>query len=181
MSQKNYLSLNHEITSQQTFQRCFSDVVKLIWQHDPVQRQINVETTLCMSTLKFSTLNNVESTLFISTLILNVVIFNVEIYNIVSTLIKIWSFAKYDHLQKAKKSQNIFFWALKKKQKKLNTLNSKFRLPFENLVDCIPHFKRNMERNISEVAKVFITARKCSITGTIFKPFHFIKCSLSFN
>ena len=33
-----------------------------------VQPQINVETTLCISTLEFTTLNNVESTLRISTL-----------------------------------------------------------------------------------------------------------------
>ena len=33
------------------------------------QRQINVKTTLCISTLEFTTSNNVESTLCISTLI----------------------------------------------------------------------------------------------------------------
>ena len=50
------------------------------------QRQISVETTLCISTLKFTTSNNVESTLCISTLtwttLDNVVIFNVEFYNV---------------------------------------------------------------------------------------------------
>ena len=41
-----------------------------IWRRDVGQRQINVETTLCKSMLKLTTLNNVESTLSISTLIL---------------------------------------------------------------------------------------------------------------
>ena len=58
-------------------------------RRDVAQRQINVETTLCISTLKFTTSNNVESTLCISTVDMNnvgqrqnnVVIFNVEFYN----------------------------------------------------------------------------------------------------
>ena len=37
-------------------------------RRDVAQRQINVETTLCTSTLKFTTFNNVETTLCISTL-----------------------------------------------------------------------------------------------------------------
>ena len=57
------------------------------------QRQINVETTLCISTLKFTTSNNVESTLCISTLTWTTLDNNViqptdsdEIANIISTL-----------------------------------------------------------------------------------------------
>ena len=54
--------------TQQTFQRCFNVVLWLMRRRDVGQRQINVETTLCISTLEFTTLNNVESTLCISTL-----------------------------------------------------------------------------------------------------------------
>ena len=56
------------VTTQQTFQRCFNVVFWLTPRRDVGQRQINVETTLCISTLKFTTSNNVESTLCISTL-----------------------------------------------------------------------------------------------------------------
>ena len=52
-----------------TFKRCFNVVFRLIWRCNVSQRQINVETTLCTSTLKFATLNNVKSTLSISKLI----------------------------------------------------------------------------------------------------------------
>ena len=77
------------LISQQTFQRCFNVVFWLMRRRDVGQRQINIETTLCISTLKFTTSNNVESTLCISTVDMNnvgqrqnnVVIFNVEFYN----------------------------------------------------------------------------------------------------
>ena len=45
-------------------QRCF----RLIWHRDIAQRQINVETTLCTSMLKFTTFSDVETSLYISTL-----------------------------------------------------------------------------------------------------------------
>ena len=48
---------------------CFNVAVRLIWRRDVRQRQINVETTLCTSTLEFTTLNNVVSILSILTLI----------------------------------------------------------------------------------------------------------------
>ena len=57
-------------------------------RRDVRQRQINAETTLCISTLNFTTSNNVESTYFnvdmnnIRQLRNNVVIFNVEFYNV---------------------------------------------------------------------------------------------------
>ena len=54
--------------AQQTFQRCFNVVFWLMRRRDVAQRPINVETTLYISTLKFSTSNNVESTLCVSTL-----------------------------------------------------------------------------------------------------------------
>ena len=54
--------------TQQTFQRSFNVVFWLMWRRDVGQRQINVETTSCISTLKCATSNNVESSLCISTL-----------------------------------------------------------------------------------------------------------------
>ena len=57
------------ITSQQTFQRFFNVVFWLMRRRDVGQYQITVETTLCISTLEFTTSNNVESMLCISTLI----------------------------------------------------------------------------------------------------------------
>ena len=58
------------VNTQETFQRCFNVVVRMRWRRNDGQCQINVETTLCMSTLKFTTLNNVKSTLPILMLIL---------------------------------------------------------------------------------------------------------------
>ena len=58
------------ISTQETFQRGFNFVFRVIWLRDVGQCQINVETTLCMSTLKFTTLNNVTSKLSVSALIL---------------------------------------------------------------------------------------------------------------
>ena len=54
------------VLSQQTFQRCFNVVFWLMRLRDVGQRQIKVETTLCTSTLKCATSNNIESTLCIS-------------------------------------------------------------------------------------------------------------------
>ena len=58
-----------DVNTQKTFQRCFNFVVRMVWRREVRQCQINVQTTLRMSTLKFPTLSNVESTLSISTLI----------------------------------------------------------------------------------------------------------------
>ena len=54
----------YELT-QQIFQRRFNVVFRLIWRRDVAQRQINVESTLRTSELKFTTFNNVETTLYI--------------------------------------------------------------------------------------------------------------------
>ena len=79
-------------TTQQLFQFCFNVAFWLIWRFDVRQSQANVETTLCTLKLKFTTLNDVESTLFISPLISvdfnvrecrnNVVIFIVDFDNV---------------------------------------------------------------------------------------------------
>ena len=59
----------HFVWAHQTFQRCFNVIFWLMRRRDVGQRQINVETTLCISTLDFTTSSNVESMLCISTLI----------------------------------------------------------------------------------------------------------------
>ena len=69
MSDYLYFPSNLKDITHQTFPRCFNVALRLIWRRDVGQRQTNVEVTLCTSTLEFSTLNNVESTLSISTLI----------------------------------------------------------------------------------------------------------------
>ena len=87
-----------EIT-QQTFQRRFNVVFRLIWRRDVAQRQINVATTfryilfntvetiLCLSTLNWTMLDNVEITLSFLTSIFTT-LGNVE------TTLRIWPFEK---------------------------------------------------------------------------------------
>ena len=58
------------LSTQETFQCGLSVVVRVIWLRDVRQCQSNVETTLRMSALRFTTLSNVKSTLSVSTLIL---------------------------------------------------------------------------------------------------------------
>ena len=81
-------------------QRCFS----LIWRREVAQRQINVETTLCTSMLKFTTFNNVETTLCISMLnwttldnVETTLSFSTSIFTTlgnVETTLRIWPFGK---------------------------------------------------------------------------------------
>ena len=75
-----------EVISQQTLQRCFKVIFWLVRRRDVRQRQINVEPTLCILTLEFTTSNNVESMLCISTLIW-ATLDNVETTLLFSTLI----------------------------------------------------------------------------------------------
>ena len=82
------------------------------------------------STLKFTTLNIVESTLSISTLILT------TLDNVKTTMFfqrrvsQHWSKLKqlyeYDHVQKVENSKKVFLRLKKKKDMKLSTLNPKF-------------------------------------------------------
>ena len=90
--------------SQQTFQRRFNVVFRLIWRRGVAQSEINVETTLCTSTLKFTTLNNVETTLCFSTLnwttldnVETTLSFSTSIFTTlgnVETTLRIWPFQK---------------------------------------------------------------------------------------
>ena len=93
----------------------FQCYLLLIWAHNVGQRQINVEITFHISTLEFTTSNNVESTLCISTLnnVETTLSFSTLRFTIlvnVETALWKWSFLK-------RTKKNYF---------KLNTLNSKF-------------------------------------------------------
>ena len=125
------------MSTQETFQRGLT--VTVIWHRDVRQRQINFETALCISTLKFTTLKNVQSTLSISTLILTT-LDNVEAMLLfstssfitlinVETTLWIWPFSRswkeqknIFELQKKKMSHlvnNTCFrlWSIKRKEK----------------------------------------------------------------
>ena len=72
------------VNTQETFQRSLNVVVRVIWHRDVGKWQINFKTALCISMLKFTTLNNVKSTLSISTLMLTT-LENVETMLLFST------------------------------------------------------------------------------------------------
>ena len=150
----------------------------LIWRSDVKQREINVETTLCTSTLKCTTLNKVESTLSLSTLILTILdkaettlsfstsSFTVQT-NIVETTLRI-----LPHVKSLKINLELraikYFWVSNKMHLKWNALNSvetTFSKSCSIYFHCLPqitavsyfsncsslvHFKRNTEKNISQ-------------------------------
>ena len=99
--------------SQQMFQHCLNVVVRLIWHCSVGQCQIKVETALCMSILKFTTLNNVESVLSISVLILTILdnletmlLFSMPSFTAlinVELMLRIWQYSK-----SWKEQKNIF-------------------------------------------------------------------------
>ena len=127
------------VNTQETFQRCSNVAVRVIWRRDVRQCHINVEATLCMSKLKFITLNNVKSTLSISTLILTtldnvetMLLFSTSSFTTlinVETKLWIWPFSKswieqknIFELQKRKITHLInntcfWLWSIKKKRK----------------------------------------------------------------
>ena len=73
--------------TQETFQHYLNIVVRVIWHRNIWPCQINIETMLCMSTLKYTTLNKIKSTMLFSTLMLTTLV-NIE------TMLWIWSFSK---------------------------------------------------------------------------------------
>ena len=91
-------------STQQTFQCRFNVAFRLIWCRGVAQRQINVETTLCTSTLKFTRFINLETTLRISTLnwttlgnVETTWSFSTSIYTTLGkfeTTLRIWPFGK---------------------------------------------------------------------------------------
>ena len=140
--------------TQQTFQRRFNVGFRLIWRRDVAQRQINIETTLFISTLNLTALYVVETTFFFLTSIFTTSKQRCE----------------YDHLKKnqvsIQKQNNIFHlqricWA-------------------QNLVHFFPIWREICKRIFPEPQK-FLKHRINWIAKSIFKPSHFVKCQLVFN
>ena len=105
------------VNNLRTFQRRFNVAFRLIWRRDIAQRQSNVETTLCTSTLTFTTFNNIETTLRISTLNWTT-LDNVETTLSFSTSIsQRWTTSKqcckYDHSIKPQFKSKIIFLSFK--------------------------------------------------------------------
>ena len=121
-------------SSQQTFQRRFNVAFRLIWRRDVAQHQIKVETTLCTSTLKFTTFNNVETTLYISTLNWTT-LDNVETRLSSSTSI----FTTLDNVE-----TTLRIWPFRKKNKHWFKNKIIFLSFKESKSSFFPHFKRNL-------------------------------------
>ena len=100
------------VNTQETFQCGLDVVVRVTWRRDIGQCKINVETTFCMSKLKFTMLSNVISTLSISKLILtkldNTETMLLFLTSSFITLINVETACEYDHFQKVEKSKKIF-------------------------------------------------------------------------
>ena len=86
---------------QETYQRCLNVVARVIWRLDVGQCQINVETTLCMSTSRFTT------SIYNRQRRNNVVIFNVKFHNVDQRQNNAVNITIFKNLKRAKK----YFWA----------------------------------------------------------------------
>ena len=139
------------LSSQQTFQRCFNVAVRLIWHSNVEQPQINVER-MCMlklTTLKLTSLNNVDSTLSVSKLILT------TLENVKTTR------CGYKHFQKFEKEKKIYIYIymfiytkIKKPKTRCVRVNIQYKNTFSivtnisvvlhNLLQCvwIKHFTK---------------------------------------
>ena len=154
---------NSNTRAQQKLQHRFNVVFRSIWRRNVSQHQINVETTLYTSTMKFKTFNNVESTLSISTLnwamLANVktTSFSTSTFTTlgnVETTFRIWPFEKQN---------NIF-----ELQRMCWTRNLHFFPILRGICKWI--FAEPQTSNILNTKK-----------KTIFKQSRFVKCQLVFN
>ena len=118
----------------------------------------NVETTLCFSTLNWTTLGNVEITLSFSTSIFTT-LGNVE------TTLRIWPFEK--KIKPRLKNKIIF-------------LSFKEYAGFKNFLHYLPILRGSCKRTFGE-PQIFLKHRIYRITKSIFKPSYFVKCQLVFN
>ena len=105
------------VVAQQTFQRCFNVVVRLIWRHNVGQHQINAQTMLHTSTLDFRMLSSLGSTLSVSTLICTMLakeertLFLTSIYTTFSqakTTLWIWPLKKWKLNFESR--TELYFW-----------------------------------------------------------------------
>ena len=135
------------------FQRRFNVVFRLMWRRDVAKCEINVKATSCTSTLKFTTLNNIESTSSISTLIWTI-LDNVEAtftfsMSIFTTLVNV--------------KTTLWIWPFEQKNEassqKQNSIFELQRIRWtQNLLQFVPHFKRNMQKNICRAATILKTS-----------------------
>ena len=158
---------------QQTFQRRFNVVFRLLWHSTTSNLRWN--NVLWSANVEITTLNNVESTLSIWKLIW------IMLDNVDETL----SFSMQIFTTLGNIETTLWIWSLEKLWKWSLEQNKIFKLKrirrTENLLHFILHFilhvKRNMEKNICRAAK-FLKHRIYWIVNTIFKPSHFVKCQL---
>ena len=144
----------YQRTTQKTFQRRFKVAFRLIWCRDGAQRQINVETTFCTSTLKLAKFSNVETPLCISTL-------NWTTLDNVETTLRIWSFQKKKNKPRFQKQNNIF--------------ELQGRCWTQSFLLFFPILRAICKRILVEPQK-FLKHRIHWITKSIFKPSHLVKC-----
>ena len=116
----------------------------------------NIETTLPFSTLNWTALDNVKD---------NTVIFTVYFHNVGQRRNKVANMTICKKRKKRLDSKTKqYFWASK------NMLDSKFSSFF-------PILRGTCKRTFQEPQK-FIKHRICWVTKSIFKPSHFVKCQL---
>ena len=126
------------INNQETFQRGPKVVFGVIWRCDVGQSQINIETTL-----KFTTFNNIKSTLSISTLILTT-LDNVKAMLLVSTS----SFIMLINIETTSRWQFSKSW---KEQKKILNFKKKMTPLIKNSCFWLWSIKKgNMERTMQK-------------------------------
>ena len=137
---------------QQISQHRFNVVFRLVWRRNVAQRQINFESTLRTSELKFTTFNNVETTLCILKL-------NWTTLDNVGTTLS-FSISIFTTFSKAETTLQI--WQLKKKIKPRFTKKIIF-LSFKEYAGLkiffiFLHFKRNLQKTICRASKILQTS-----------------------
>ena len=159
-----YTWKNCIVVTQQTFQHHFNIVFRLIWRHNVVQCQINVETTLCTSMLKFKTLSNVQ---------INIVYLNIDLNNVRQHRNNVVIFTMSKQCWK--------YYPLKKKKKKLKpqVKNKIIYLSFKEYVRLKIFFilftiLRGICKRIFAELQRFLKHQIYWNSKTIFKPSHFV-------
>ena len=131
------------------FQRCFNVAFWLIRRRDVGKRQINVETTLWISTVEVTTSNNVESTLYISTLIWTM------LDNAETTLPK-WLFPNKEKIKNISNAIHV-----------IQSFNNYFTIFFS----LIPMLRGICRRILAKLRKFLKDCEKCCIVRTYLNHF----------
>ena len=128
--------------TQKTFQRCFNVVIWFTWHHNEGQRQINIETTLCISALECTTSSNVEPTLCISMLI----------WTILDYLETTLSFSTSSFTTLVNVETMLWKWAFPKRTKKKSFQNeyTEFKV---SIIFLLPMLREMCWRNLAKQQK----------------------------